>query len=160
MVLNDRVSFCSLVKNMSKLYVGNLPSECNEIGLRQLFHEHNLSCTTILVKRGGYAFVDCADQSTADRAIDKLNGEPTTLPPTRHTLFSPPTHIFSSAPLAIHHKLSQIIFSFLLTFRNFQSLFIPNSKSHQSNRQIFFIFFPPLLFNHIFSSVLLLKEKI
>ena len=60
---------------MSKLYVGNLPSECNEIGLRQLFHDHNLSCTTILVKRGGYAFVDCADQSTADRAIDKLNGE-------------------------------------------------------------------------------------
>ncbi|XP_063991478.1 insulin-like growth factor 2 mRNA-binding protein 2 isoform X2 [Diachasmimorpha longicaudata] len=59
---------------MSKLYVGNLPSECNESTLRQLFNEHNLPCTTILVKRGGYAFVDCADQSTADRAIDKLNG--------------------------------------------------------------------------------------
>ncbi|CAD6207972.1 GSCOCG00003230001-RA-CDS [Cotesia congregata] len=59
---------------MSKLYVGNLPSECNEPGLRQLFQDHNLSCTTILVKRGGYAFVDCNDQSTADRAIDKLNG--------------------------------------------------------------------------------------
>ncbi|KAH0549907.1 hypothetical protein KQX54_015780 [Cotesia glomerata] len=58
---------------MSKLYVGNLPSECNEPGLRQLFQDHNLSCTTILVKRGGYAFVDCNDQSTADRAIDKLN---------------------------------------------------------------------------------------
>ncbi|KAI4500884.1 hypothetical protein M0802_004095 [Mischocyttarus mexicanus] len=60
---------------MSKLYVGNLSSECNENALRQLFQDHNLSCTTILVKRGGYAFVDCADQSTADRAIDKLNGE-------------------------------------------------------------------------------------
>ncbi|XP_043498762.1 insulin-like growth factor 2 mRNA-binding protein 2 [Polistes fuscatus] len=59
---------------MSKLYVGNLSSECNENALRQLFQDHNLSCTTILVKRGGYAFVDCADQSTADRAIDKLNG--------------------------------------------------------------------------------------
>ncbi|KAL2735904.1 insulin-like growth factor 2 mRNA-binding protein 2 [Vespula squamosa] len=58
---------------MSKLYVGNLSSECNENALRQLFQDHNLSCTTILVKRGGYAFVDCADQSTADRAIDKLN---------------------------------------------------------------------------------------
>lgn len=60
---------------MSKLYVGNLPSDCNESTLRQLFQEHSLACTTILVKRGGYAFVDCADQSTADRAIDKLNGE-------------------------------------------------------------------------------------
>lgn len=60
---------------MSKLYVGNLPSDCNESALRQLFQEHSLACTTILVKRGGYAFVDCADQSTADRAIDKLNGE-------------------------------------------------------------------------------------
>ncbi|XP_024874655.1 insulin-like growth factor 2 mRNA-binding protein 1 isoform X2 [Temnothorax curvispinosus] len=59
---------------MSKLYVGNLPSDCNENALRQLFQEHSLACTTILVKRGGYAFVDCADQSTADRAIDKLNG--------------------------------------------------------------------------------------
>lgn len=60
---------------MSKLYVGNLPSDCNESALRQLFQDHNLSCTTILVKRGGYAFVDCTDQSVADRAIDKLNGE-------------------------------------------------------------------------------------
>ncbi|KAL6259547.1 hypothetical protein P5V15_009465 [Pogonomyrmex californicus] len=60
---------------MSKLYVGNLPSDCNESALRQLFQEHSLACTTILVKRGGYAFVDCADQSTADRAIDKLNGD-------------------------------------------------------------------------------------
>lgn len=60
---------------MSKLYVGNLPAEVNEGALRQLFTENSLSCSTILIKRGGYAFVDCADQSTADRAIDKLNGK-------------------------------------------------------------------------------------
>ncbi|CAH1155539.1 unnamed protein product [Phaedon cochleariae] len=59
---------------MSKLYVGNLPSETCEKSLRQLFLEQNLSCTNILIKRGGYAFVDCPDQSSADRAIDKLNG--------------------------------------------------------------------------------------
>ncbi|CAH1113979.1 unnamed protein product [Psylliodes chrysocephalus] len=59
---------------MSKLYVGNLPNETNENKLRQLFVEQNLSCTNILIKRGGYAFVDCPDQSSADRAIDKLNG--------------------------------------------------------------------------------------
>lgn len=60
---------------MSKLYIGNLPSDTNEAGLRQLFVEQNLSCTNILVKRGGYAFVDCPDQSSADKAIDKLNGK-------------------------------------------------------------------------------------
>ncbi|XP_023022022.1 insulin-like growth factor 2 mRNA-binding protein 3-A [Leptinotarsa decemlineata] len=59
---------------MSKLYVGNLPNETSENSLRQLFLEQNLACTNILVKRGGYAFVDCPDQSSADRAIDKLNG--------------------------------------------------------------------------------------
>ncbi|CAH1102306.1 unnamed protein product [Psylliodes chrysocephalus] len=59
---------------MSKLYVGNLPTETSENSLRQLFEEQNLSYTSILVKRGGYAFVDCPDQSSADRAIDKLNG--------------------------------------------------------------------------------------
>lgn len=60
---------------MSKLYIGNLPPEASETSLRQLFVEQNLSCTNILVKRGGYAFVDCSDQSSADKAIDKLNGK-------------------------------------------------------------------------------------
>ncbi|CAG9858952.1 unnamed protein product [Phyllotreta striolata] len=59
---------------MSKLYVGNLPEETSEYSLRQLFVEQNLSCTNILIKRAGYAFVDFTDQSSADRAIDKLNG--------------------------------------------------------------------------------------
>ncbi|KAK4879287.1 hypothetical protein RN001_007433 [Aquatica leii] len=59
---------------MSKLYIGNLPADTNEMILRQLFLEQNLPCTNILVKRGGYAFVDCPDQSSADKAIDKLNG--------------------------------------------------------------------------------------
>ena len=55
--------------------MGNLPQDVNEGTLRQLFDDHSISCTTILVKRGGYAFVDCPDQSSADKAIDKLNGE-------------------------------------------------------------------------------------
>lgn len=59
---------------MSKLYVGNLPMDSGESALRQLFSDHNLTCSEVLVKRGGYAFVDCPDQSSADRAIDKLNG--------------------------------------------------------------------------------------
>lgn len=60
---------------MSKLYIGNLPTDVKEASVRQLFADNNLSCGTILIKRGGYAFVDCVDQSTADKAIDKLNGK-------------------------------------------------------------------------------------
>lgn len=70
---------------MSKLYIGNLPTDTNEGILKQLFLEHNLSCTNILVKRGGYAFIDCPDQSSADKAIDKLNGE--TFSPNFSTFF-------------------------------------------------------------------------
>ncbi|KAJ1525118.1 hypothetical protein ONE63_009960 [Megalurothrips usitatus] len=60
---------------MSKLYVGNLPQDAAEHALRQLLEEHGVACGPILVKRGGYAFIDCPDQSAADKAIDKLNGE-------------------------------------------------------------------------------------
>lgn len=60
---------------MSKLYIGNLPGETSEPSLKQLFVENGLTCSKVLVKRGGYAFVDCPDQSSADKAIDKLNGK-------------------------------------------------------------------------------------
>ncbi|XP_066989716.1 insulin-like growth factor 2 mRNA-binding protein 1 isoform X1 [Macrobrachium rosenbergii] len=59
---------------MSKLYVGNLPADVNEGTLRQLFLDQGLNATNVLVKRGGYAFVDCPDQSGIDRAIEELNG--------------------------------------------------------------------------------------
>lgn len=60
---------------MSKLYIGNLPQDAGEAALRQLLEDSSVACGAILVKRGGYAFVDCPDQSAADKAIDKLNGE-------------------------------------------------------------------------------------
>lgn len=60
--------------SISKLYIGNLPAGVSEDEIRQLFVNQNLSCTKIMVKRGGYAFVECPDQSWADRAIDQLNG--------------------------------------------------------------------------------------
>lgn len=60
---------------MSKLYVGNLPQEAGEQALRQLLEDQGVACGSVLVKRGGYAFVDCPDQSAADKAIDKLNGK-------------------------------------------------------------------------------------
>lgn len=60
---------------MNKLYIGNLPIEADEVVVRQLFAEQNLTIAEISVKRGGYAFVDFLDQSAADRAIDKLHGK-------------------------------------------------------------------------------------
>ncbi|KAJ8871606.1 hypothetical protein PR048_027933 [Dryococelus australis] len=70
----EGANFCDSF-TLYKLYVGNLAAEVNEGALRQLFQEQGLSCTTILVKRGGYAFVECTDQSAADKAIDKLNAK-------------------------------------------------------------------------------------
>lgn len=98
---------------MSKLYVGNLPSDCNEAALRQLFQGHNLSCTTILVKRGGYAFVDCSDQSTADRAIDKLNGK-------YQYTFLPHFYICHPYSLQFHSNYPNYMqtFRFIMIFRS------------------------------------------
>ena len=61
---------------MSKLYIGNLAAEANEAALRQLLQESGVgNVSSVLVKRGGYAFIDCPEQSTVDRAIEKLNGK-------------------------------------------------------------------------------------
>ena len=60
---------------MSKLYIGNLAAEANEASLRQLLQDNGITnVSSVLVKRGGYAFIDCPEQSTVDRAIEKLNG--------------------------------------------------------------------------------------
>ncbi|XP_018902449.1 insulin-like growth factor 2 mRNA-binding protein 1 isoform X2 [Bemisia tabaci] len=59
---------------MNKLYVGSLPPDAGESSLRQLFAEFGIACGSITIKRPGYAFVDFPDQSSADKAIDKLNG--------------------------------------------------------------------------------------
>lgn len=58
---------------MYRLYVGNLKPNCPEESLRSLFEEHGVEIGHILVKRS-YAFVDCADQTNADRAVEILNG--------------------------------------------------------------------------------------
>lgn len=61
---------------MNKLYIGNLPADVNEGSLRELFHEQaGVLPKTVLVKKGGYAFVECNDQPAADKAIETLNGK-------------------------------------------------------------------------------------
>ncbi|XP_013792296.2 U2 small nuclear ribonucleoprotein B'' 2-like [Limulus polyphemus] len=60
---------------MNKLYIGNLPLETNEESLRELFHEQSgVTPQSILVKKGGYAFVECLDEEAAEKAIEVLNG--------------------------------------------------------------------------------------
>ncbi|XP_014668900.1 PREDICTED: insulin-like growth factor 2 mRNA-binding protein 2 isoform X2 [Priapulus caudatus] len=59
---------------MQKLYIGNLGQDIDEQTLRDLFEEHGIEGESFLVKKGGYAFIDCPDQVNADKAIDKLNG--------------------------------------------------------------------------------------
>ena len=59
---------------MFRLYCGNLDSRVTEETLQDLFEENSLSVTNVVVKRG-YAFVDCPDQTTLDKSIDKLNGK-------------------------------------------------------------------------------------
>lgn len=59
---------------MFRAYIGNLDQSLGEEALLSLFREHGLSPTTIQVRRG-FAFVDCPDQQTLDRTIDKLNGK-------------------------------------------------------------------------------------
>ncbi|CAH1789549.1 unnamed protein product [Owenia fusiformis] len=58
---------------MFRLYLGRLDREVTEERLGNLFSEHGLSCSNILVKRG-YAFVDCPDQETLELAVKELNG--------------------------------------------------------------------------------------
>lgn len=62
---------------MSQLYVGNLPTDTNEDSLRDYFAEHGVSASSVLVKRGGYAFVDCSDSSEIEQAVANLNGKST-----------------------------------------------------------------------------------
>jgi len=59
---------------MYRLYLGNLDKQVHEQTIHDLFEAQGLSTENIIIK-DGYAFVDCPDQSTVDRAIDSLQGE-------------------------------------------------------------------------------------
>lgn len=60
---------------MNKLYVGNLSQEVTEETLKNLFEENGVTCTGVLVKKNGFAFVDVENQNASTLAIDKLNGQ-------------------------------------------------------------------------------------
>ena len=59
----------------AKVYVGNLPNDLEEDGLRSLLSEKSLpEAETVLVKRGGYAFLEFSEQIKADEVISLMDG--------------------------------------------------------------------------------------
>lgn len=60
---------------MSQLYIGNLPNEASESTLRELFAEHGITASSVVIKRGGYGFFDCAETTDFDNAVSSVNGK-------------------------------------------------------------------------------------
>ncbi len=66
---------------MKKLYVGNLPFDISEQGLKDLFAGHGeVASASIITDREtgrsrGFGFVEMADASAADAAIESMNGQ-------------------------------------------------------------------------------------
>ena len=61
--------------SLVKIYVGSMPPDLDEDGLKSLLSEN--SCPepqTVLVKRG-YAFLEFTDQNKADEAISVVDGK-------------------------------------------------------------------------------------
>lgn len=65
---------------MKKIYVGNLPYQCSDADLRQLFEAHGeVSSSSVVMDREtgrsrGFGFVEMTDDAAADTAINALNG--------------------------------------------------------------------------------------
>lgn len=61
--------------SLVKIYVGSMPPEIDEEGLKSLLSENSLpQPETVLVKRG-YAFLEFTDQIKADEAISVVDGK-------------------------------------------------------------------------------------
>ncbi|KAL3186585.1 hypothetical protein MRX96_027397 [Rhipicephalus microplus] len=59
---------------MNKLYIGNIPADVNEGSIRELFHQQTgVVPKSMLLKKGGYAFVECSDNLVISKAIEALN---------------------------------------------------------------------------------------
>ena len=63
--------------SLVKIYVGSMPPDLDEDGLKSLLSENSLpEPETVLVKRG-YAFLEFTDQSKADVTISVVDGKKT-----------------------------------------------------------------------------------
>ena len=62
--------------SLVKIYLGGLPPELDEDGLKSMLNDKNLpGAESVLVKRGGYAFLEFLDQAKADEVITLMDGE-------------------------------------------------------------------------------------
>lgn len=65
---------------MKKLYVGNLPYSCTDAELERMCSEYGtVQSATVIIDRAsgrskGFGFVEMAENSEADAAINALNG--------------------------------------------------------------------------------------
>lgn len=87
---SDMSSPTSLVK----IYLGGLPPELDEEGLKSMLNDKNLpGAESVLVKRGGYAFLEFLDQAKADEVIALMDGE--LMPPRKKNNDKDETFFFS-----------------------------------------------------------------
>lgn len=59
---------------MSKIYIGNLPQDITEEVLCEAFNSFSIELSNVVVNTKGFAFADCKDSDTCDKAIESLNG--------------------------------------------------------------------------------------
>ena len=59
---------------MNKIYIGNLPQDVTLSSLSEVFRSYNIDLSNVIVNQKGFAFADCKDSSSVDRAIEHLNG--------------------------------------------------------------------------------------
>ena len=86
---SDMSSPTSLVK----IYLGGLPPELDEEGLKSMLNDKNLpGAESVLVKRGGYAFLEFLDQAKADEVIALMDGE--LVPPREKKIMKKMKHFF------------------------------------------------------------------
>uniref|UniRef100_A0A672GFA6 Insulin-like growth factor 2 mRNA binding protein 3 n=1 Tax=Salarias fasciatus TaxID=181472 RepID=A0A672GFA6_SALFA len=60
---------------MNKLYIGNVSAEACEEDLETVFDQNKIAHSGTFLIKTGYAFVDCPDELTAQKAIDVISGE-------------------------------------------------------------------------------------
>ena len=79
----------SMSSPLVKIYLGGLPPELDEDGLKSMLNDKNLpGAESVLVKRGGYAFLEFLDQAKADEVIALMDGE------SPHKKMIKPTRLF------------------------------------------------------------------
>ena len=60
---------------MAKIYIGGLPQDITEEAFKLFLDEEKVIYESVLIKKGGYAFIDLSSVDQAKESIDKLNGK-------------------------------------------------------------------------------------